>query len=542
MYQFLLVFLLITQFGFSESLVFVYPKESPPLYKGLENFHMKISTESEMCQKYFDQGLLLFYGYNFPESDRSFKEAVKYDPNCAICYLGEAIALGECIDTPGDHWCVSADEAYQKAKSLIEHASPKERALIESYAHRLPKENGVYDVDKDAYADSLRDVYYQFYGDPDIATIYGKAHMDSFTMLRFMEGNRPIGLSKQVLDALESARKNYPDHPGLNHILIHALEACHLGKLGMEAAKHLDGSVPGSGHLQHMPAHIYADNGFYHLATGANYRGVEADASLFAQGGMKHPEYAGFYLHNHYYLLKSLAMEGRSQEALKVARKTIEQLSSGQLPTNSNLNDVFNSVPFLLEARFGLWAEIEKEAAPDKNLPFSVGAYHYARGLMSLHANQVDKAEKELKAMDDSVKTFQKIKEEKLVFDHRLMDLLDLLKLDLQAELAQKNQDGEKAVSLLKEGVKIEEGVYMSMTPWYFSMRDALGSALNEQKRFSEAEAVFRQDLDAQPLNGWALRGLINALQGQGKDSKKEEEQFKEAWKYADFEIIDSRM
>jgi len=58
----------------------------------------------------------------------------------------------------------------------------------------------------------------------------------------------------------------------------------------------------------------------------------------------------------------------------------------------------------------------------------------------------------------------------------------------------------------------------------------------------AEAERVYRADLRRWPRNGWALFGLMQSLeaQGKGEESAQVRRQFAETWKHADVEINSS--
>ncbi|HEX6063876.1 MAG TPA: hypothetical protein VFZ04_06615, partial [Longimicrobiales bacterium] len=107
-------------------------QQSVPLYKDLGNHHHKVSTVSVRAQQYFDQGLKLAYGFNHAEAIRSFRAAQAADPNCAMCFWGEAFAFGPNINGAMDSASAAAAfRAIQQARRLSSKATAKERAYIE---------------------------------------------------------------------------------------------------------------------------------------------------------------------------------------------------------------------------------------------------------------------------------------------------------------------------------------------------------------------------------------------------------------------------
>ncbi len=72
----------------------------PALYDNLGSLSEPVTTRSPDAQRYFDQGLRLAYAFNHGEAVRSFRKAQAIDPTCAMCYWGEAYALGPNINVP----------------------------------------------------------------------------------------------------------------------------------------------------------------------------------------------------------------------------------------------------------------------------------------------------------------------------------------------------------------------------------------------------------------------------------------------------------
>ncbi|MGB8699717.1 MAG: tetratricopeptide repeat protein [Thermosynechococcaceae cyanobacterium] len=112
-------------------------EQTAPLYEGLSTYNYPISTQNSLAQRYFNQGLLLAYGFNHAEAARSFQKAVTLDPNCAMCYWGMALVLGPNINAGMEKDAVSpAWTALQKVIKLSKSANPREQALIQALTQR----------------------------------------------------------------------------------------------------------------------------------------------------------------------------------------------------------------------------------------------------------------------------------------------------------------------------------------------------------------------------------------------------------------------
>src|SRR5438046_5513105 len=149
----------------------------PPLWAGLGSIAYKITTANEKAQEYFNQGLRLAYAFNHGEAQRAFRKAQKLDPDCAMCFWGEALVLGPNINLPMQEDAVApAHAAAQKAKSLAGKASPREQALIGALAARYGSDPKAARTPFDAaYAAEMAKVATQFSDDDEIATLYAAA-------------------------------------------------------------------------------------------------------------------------------------------------------------------------------------------------------------------------------------------------------------------------------------------------------------------------------------------------------------------------------
>src|SRR5258707_15371517 len=145
----------------------------PPLWEGLGAVTYKITTANELAQSYFNQGLRLAYAFNHSEAQRAFRKAQKLDPDCAMCFWGEALVLGPNINLPMQEDAVApAFAAAEKARMLAPKATPREQALIAAVSTRYAKDakadRGPLDA---AYAVAMEEVAAQFPGDNEIAVL-----------------------------------------------------------------------------------------------------------------------------------------------------------------------------------------------------------------------------------------------------------------------------------------------------------------------------------------------------------------------------------
>ena len=489
------------------------PKLPAPLFDDLGNLHHKITTGSDLAQKYFDQGLRLAYSFNHKEAHRSFEAAATIDPNCAMAYWGKAYVLGPNINKPMDDADVpKAYEAIQKAVSLKDKVSEKERAFIDAMAARYGKEpvKDRSELDR-AFATAMRNVLKKYPDDPDVLTIYAESVMDT-TPWNYWENNQPRGDMTEAIAALDKALRLNPDHIGAIHIHIHAVEAGPKPEVALPGSDRLANLAPGAGHLVHMPSHIYLRVGQYNQASKMNELAVLADESYISQCNAQGFYPTMYYPHNCHFLWYTTMMEGRQADCLAEAKKIDDHVKRHDLAEGARLRPLMA----LTLARFGKWDDVLAQPVPKQDQKFETGMFHVARGMAMAAKGQRDGAQAELAALNQLVSD-----ESNKSLDGPTLPGYQLLNVGrhlLAAHIAMRQDQSDQAISELRQAIEIEDTLpYMEPPFSYFPVRHALGAALLKGNRPADAEKAYRDDLKKNPHNGWALRGLEKSLRAQNK-------------------------
>ena len=222
-----------------------------PKLKGLEGINFRITTSNQEAQAYFNQGMMLSYGFNHAEAARSFFEATRLDPTCAMAYWGFAYVLGPNYNAgmESDNY-QRAYKASQKALSLSGNCSEKEKALIQALTYRYlpeaPKDRSDLDM---AYSSAMKKVYDRYSNDPDISALYAESLMDMHPWDMYDKKTKePRPWTPEIVSILEKLIKQYPKHPGAPHFYIHAVEASKNPHMGVPSAEKLAYVAPGAGH------------------------------------------------------------------------------------------------------------------------------------------------------------------------------------------------------------------------------------------------------------------------------------------------------
>lgn len=506
------------------------------LFDDLGTHTRKVQTSKREAQRYFDQGLRLLYGFNHDEAARSFAQALKLDPRCAMCAWGVAYALGPNYNVPmlPDRFAL-AWTALGKARALAPDTPPVERALIGALATRYsgpephgPEAQAPLNI---AYANAMRTVRKQFPADDDVQVLAAEALMDVNPWKLWTKTGEAAPGTPEIVATLETVLARSPDHPGANHYYIHAIEASPHPERGLPAAKRLPGLMPGAGHTVHMPAHIYQRVGMYEQASQANRDAIEADRAYLAK--TKPPGYYPMYIgHNYGFLAYSLSMEGRSVESLAASRAAAKAIPPEMLSAMPGM-DFFPAEPLLVMVRFGKWDELLAEPRPDPRYHALTGLWLHAHGMALVAKGRTDEAQADLDALRALI---AKVPPGEQASNNPTRAVLEVGAKALEARIAEARKD-PAALELWAAAVALEDDLtYAEPADWFYPLRHFQGAALLAANRPAEAEAVYRADLARHPHNGWALSGLAQALRAEGRtdEAARVEQELEVAWRHAD--------
>ncbi|MEZ4654806.1 MAG: hypothetical protein R3E12_14775 [Candidatus Eisenbacteria bacterium] len=297
-----------------------------PLLEGLGEHHYAVTTTKPLAQRLFDQGMILAYSFNHQEAARSFRNAAKVDPDCAMAHWGVALVLGPNINAPMDD--ESVPEAYaeaQRALQLADRVTPRERALIEALAERYPAEpvedRRTFD---EAYAAAMQKAARAFSDDADIAALCAESMMDLSPWDYWTKDLEPYPATKEFLALLDAAIAIDHGNPLANHLYIHAVEYGR-PELGVASARRLEAMIPGAGHMVHMPSHIYIRVGDYHEGVLANQRAVQSDDTYVTQCRQQGIYPLAYVPHNMHFLWACATLEGNKALAISAAEELAEQ-------------------------------------------------------------------------------------------------------------------------------------------------------------------------------------------------------------------------
>jgi tetratricopeptide (TPR) repeat protein len=516
-----------------------------PLFEGVATHHFPVTTTSDAAQAYVDQGLMFVYGFDHFEAARSFEQAVRLDPTCAMCHWGLALALGPHINAAMAPEAVpQAYAAITRALELAPSVGERERAYIEALAARYAAEASDDRTALDrAYADAMRELVAAYPDDLDAATLFAEALMNLVPWNYWDEYGEARAETAEFVAVLESVMSRDPDHPGANHHYIHAVEASPSPERAEGAADRLVALDIPIGHMIHMPAHIFARVGRWHDASTANERAIVADRAYLGAYEAEGLVPLLYHPHNVHFLSWTAGIEGRAALALDAARELVEATPPG-LAAELPFLDSFLAMPLLTMVRFEMWDEILAEPVAADATIFGEAVASYARGRAGVALSRLDEARADADALaaiatsDDAAA----LELPEAFFPGATM--LAIMHDVLEADIAALQGDDEGALRLLERAVAAQDALpYMEPPYWFVSARLDLADGLMRLGRFDEAEAVYLADLQEYPENGWALFGLAESRAAQGDAAGAEEarQRFEQAWRHADVSLAVGR-
>jgi tetratricopeptide (TPR) repeat protein len=483
--------------------------------------------------------LIWTYAFNHDEAIRSFKHAAKLDGKCAMAWWGLALCEGPNYNDPvmTEERSAAAWDALQKAQARIENTPPVERALIEALGRRYTKPWPVDRAELDqAYADAMSHVWAAYPDDTDVGTLYADAMMVRRPWRLFTVDQKPAKGTDKIVAVLERVLELDSVHPGANHLFIHAVEPSANPKQGLKAAKRLCDLVPASGHLLHMPSHIYVKTGRWNEAIIQNQKAMRADAryrSLSPEQGFQHL----YMVHNAHMLAYAAMMSGREKEALAAARAMWKNVPDEALREVGPLFDLWMCSVYDVQKRFGRWDAILAEDPPPSFLPITTAIWRAHRAIAYAAKKDFENSRREHKEFRRAKAA---VPEDHVAITDLAQTIFDVSDYFVAGEIALQQKRWEEAASLLEQGAKIEDSLSYGEPPqWLQPIRHTLGAVYLKSQRYEEAERVYREDLAKWPNNGWSLYGLNRALELQGamKEARAVKQQYERVWSRAEEDI-----
>ncbi len=530
-------------------------KATSPKLDGFGDVTFQPSQIQPGAQALFAQGMAQVYAFNSIEAIRSFKAALAVDPECGMCAWGVAYQMG-----PNINWVRRDDikTAKQYVDYAIKHSaklSPRDRDLIASLALRYGQSSGAIESVElkgemcrtgsaepahpldSAYADRMRQLADRYPNDPDVLAIYVEAEMVATREDWWnRKTGKPAGRIGELASRIEASLVQHPNHVGLNHYMIHSVDEAHVAKRAEPAADRLGKLAPKSPHLLHMPSHTYAHIGRYADATRVNQQAVAADEALVKTlGEQKFSNNRDWRYHNRHFQWYGAIMEGRGELALSTARA-----GAAHIKSDHEYGEYIRSLPMLTLLHFQRWEAMAAEPLAKGELGMAAVLGEMGRGMASAHKGDIAGAKAALARLDVALAKQLKKYPDNKGFGRLARSVGMSSQLQLQAAIAMAEQRTADALALQTKAVSAAEDADQSEPPMLAGgPRLRLAAMQMQQKQAAAAEATYRAELAVHVNSGWALHGLAQAQEAQGKRADVQETRrgLQVSWAAADPEL-----
>lgn len=520
-----------------------------PAISNLGTHTWTITTTSPEAQRYFNQGLVWMYSFNHDEAVRHFKMVLELDPSCAMALWGIAVSNGPNINnaTMDEARTTAAWSALQSAVAAAPGAAPMERALIDALKARyadpsvkpLPLDPAARAPFDKAYADAMARVHAQFPMSTDVATLYAESLMDLRPWDFWSLSGEPRPETGEIVRVLQHVLAANPNHPGANHLYIHAVEASNTPELADTAATRLRTLVPDSGHMVHMPAHIDVRMGRWNLAADQNKRAIEVH-DRYIRVSPRQGFYRVYMMHNDHFLSYACMMSGRKREAIAAARSMLASIPEEFLRDMAPVADGYTPIEIEALLRFGEWDKVLALPEPRETLPITRSIWRFARGVSLAAKGDVAAARGEQVRFREQAK---KVPAGAMMVANPAEKVLTIAEEMLEGEILYREGKIDDAVRHLRAAIAVEDTLnYMEPPDWVQPVRHALGAILLDAggtTRVEQALDVYREDLRRWPENGWSLYGMAETLATMGKTDEAAEyrRRFKLAFSQSDIDL-----
>lgn len=482
---------------------------------------------TESAHKKFLRGVEALHSFWYPVALEEFREAARFDPDCAMGYWGEAMAhthplWGDPQDTQAGR-AVLAELARIAGPSS---ATERERRWIEAVRLLYGEEDQAH-RDR-AYAAAMERIHRDYPDDEEAALFYALALLGT---ARTEQGAGERIRMKAGAIASEVYRR-HPNHPGAAHYVIHAYDDPEHAHQALDAARRYAGLAPDAPHALHMPSHIFLQLGMWDEAAASNEKAWAASQEWVRRRNLP----AGrLDYHSLHWLTYVYLQQGRYEEA-QARLSTMRRSLAGVDARNDDPRSlVFASLTYgqtaaaflaetkrwteadsLLSARSGPAAE-EPTELPERFRPYAALARMpetFARG-MAAAATGSDEAQRAVSSLRRFRDRYETSPEPSIA---RAAVVAGIQAFLIEGRTQAAAGGLEKAIHLLRGAAEAESrmpppsGPPAVITPSH----ELLGEALLRADRPGEAAAAFALSLDRHPNRAASLLGAARAADERG--------------------------
>ena len=478
------------------------------------------TSASPGAQSHFLRGVAILHSFGWKQAIEEFQLAQKAEPDFALAYWGETLCYNHPLNPIADDKnprAVLARLGPNRAARVAKAPTPREKGFMEA-VEELWAEGPDWRARRVAYMRAMEKLHKQLPNDDEVTAFYA---------LSLLSGARATNDNTYRLEqragalAYDIIMRN-PKHPGAVHYIIHAFDDPVHAPMALNAAKVYADIVPAVSHAVHMPTHIFIQHGMWNEVANQNTRAFNVARELLKPGDTPGDlSHSGDWGHYGFLQLGEYALAAqRTREFEEVAKE--------------NKNPRLSGVIELTKARYIIETEEWKvQPVADNASEETI----LANGISAVRTNDVATAEKMLAMLEKKVAAAGGQPAANPHAEHggaaapaaaRSATMPEtnpdagknerIMHKELAALIAEAKGNKDQAITLLKEGVQIDEsmrppnGAANPVKP----VHELLGEVLLRAGKPSEAAAAFDASLLRMPNRMRSLLGASRAYAAAG--------------------------
>jgi tetratricopeptide (TPR) repeat protein len=502
---------------------------APPLFDFDDIGHttFPITTNSPAAQRYFEQGVSLLHDFWYYEALRSFRHAAALDSTCAMAWWG-------IYQTPRGGRALKR-EAIRKARHYAAQGTDREMRYMRATT-------ALDSLGRKSYIDEMQELIARYPADVEAKVFFARF------LQRGYNPNAPRENEPDPVELLDPLLQAHPNHVGVHHYYIHLIEPGSHPERAIESAHKIAALAPASGHIVHMPGHIYYLTGDFEKARTSFLASHRADSTYMASYNVSPTNYWN-YVHNLSYMVANCAEDGRYRDGLAWATRL------ERVPLNSRRTITFYQGRLArarLQIRYGFWGEAEQslEALVQNDTlkntfarSYALGLQFYARGMGAIERSDDTAAEVNLKKIKNMSWSylFGSGQRNDRYYARRRVHYLDVLAYDLDAHLLSLRGDREGALSRLDDVRRAAaKRPYEEPPEIARPIAESEGQVRLRLGDWQGARDAFLQALEKRPQSGHILWGLARAyaMGNEEQDRVASYKRLLRVWPHADPDLL----
>jgi hypothetical protein len=475
------------------------------------------------AQTAFLTGLAQLHNFEYDSAATFFREAERADPGFAMAYWGEAMTFNHAVWMQQDRAAALAALAKlgpTREARLSKAPTAREKDYLGA-AEILYGAGEKYARDF-AYADAMAALHTKYPDDPDAATFY------ALSLLGTAHEGRDFATYMRAAAVLEPVFKDYPDHPGAAHYLIHSYDDPIHAPLGLRAARAYSKIAPDAGHAQHMTSHIFVATGMWDDVVAANESAVRVVDQGRAKRGLK-PSACGHY---NFWLEYGYLEQGRLAAAKKLVADCYAPAGGGAAtrpPGQPALDPDASSVGSFatMRARYLIDSEewrgdVASWTVPAFGQPSAIVTIEFGTGYAAMKSGEVDKARSALARLSAAKKTLDADLAKRPTSDQSYGARAKILESQLAAVIQTASGGAAEAITAMRAVAASESKMPFEFGPPLIDKPsfELLGELLLASDRAADARAAFEESLARTPERTASLSGLMRAATKLGDAAK----------------------